>query len=123
MNELVICDVLARERAATLAQIEAIQAEFKAIVSSSVGANGDDEHDAEGSTIAYERAKVAALLDQARSNLSDIDHALARLTAGHYDVCERCHGQIAAARLEARPAGRTCYDCAQAEASQGRIWR
>lgn len=118
-----IRDVLAREREAALAQIEAIQAEFKAIVSGSVGANADDEHDAEGSTIAYERAQVAALLDQAQSNLSDIDHALARLTAGRYDVCERCHGQIAAARLEARPAGCTCFDCAQAEVSQGRIGR
>ena len=72
----------------------------------------DDEHDPEGSTIAYERAQVAALLAGARTNLDNLDYALARLGTGDYSVCERCHSQISAERLAALPAGRTCFDCA-----------
>ena len=73
----------------------------------------DDEHDPEGSTIAYERAQVAALLDQARFNLKDLESALARLSAGDHSLCERCHSQISPERLAALPAGRTCFDCAK----------
>ena len=72
----------------------------------------DDEHDPEGATIAFERARVAALLDQARGHLHDIDAAIARLDAGTYGRCEHCGGAIAPARLAARPVARTCIGCA-----------
>ena len=74
------------ERAETLARIRATQADLDAIVAASANANTDDEHDPEGSTIAYERAQVAALLAGAQSNLGDLDCALARLSAGDYSV-------------------------------------
>jgi RNA polymerase-binding transcription factor DksA len=110
MDESAIRDVLNVERAETLARIRATQADLDAIAAAN--ANTDDEHDPEGSTIAYERAQVAALLAGAQSNLGDLDCALARLSAGDYSVCERCHSQISAERLAALPAGRTCFDCA-----------
>ena len=112
MDEPVIREVLNVERAATLARIRAVQADLDAIVAASADANTDDEHDPEGSTIAYERAQVTALLAGARSNLNDIERALARLSAGCYSVCEHCQAQISAERLAALPAGRTCFDCA-----------
>jgi RNA polymerase-binding transcription factor DksA len=112
MDESAIRNVLTVERAETLARIRATQADLEAIVAASANANTDDEHDPEGSTIAYERAQVAALLAGAQSNLEDIDCALDRLSAGDYSVCERCHSQISAERLAALPAGRTCFDCA-----------
>ena len=112
MDESTIRDVLNVERAETLARIRATQADLDAIVDGSANANTDDEHDPEGSTIAYERAQMAALLAGAQSNLGDIDCALARLAAGEYSLCERCHSQISAERLAALPAGRTCFDCA-----------
>lgn len=112
MDEPAIRDVLEVERAATLARISSMQADLDAIVAASANANTDDEHDPEGSTIAYERAQVSALLAGAESNLDDIDRALARVSAGRYSVCEQCHAQISAERLAALPAGRTCFDCA-----------
>jgi RNA polymerase-binding transcription factor len=112
MDESAIRDVLNVERAATLARIRAIQADLDAIVAASANANSDDEHDPEGSTIAYERAQMAALLAGAHSNLEDLDCAVVRLSAGSYSVCEQCHSEISAERLAALPAARTCFDCA-----------
>jgi DnaK suppressor protein len=112
MDESAIRDLLNVERAATLARIRAIRGDLDAIVAASDDANIDDEHDPEGSTIAYERAQTAALLAGAQSNLEDLDFALARLSAGSYSVCEQCHSQISAERLAALPAAKTCFHCA-----------
>jgi RNA polymerase-binding protein DksA len=106
-------DPLAEERAAALAQIEALTREFDGVVAASQASNADDEHDPEGATIAFERQQVVALLEQARQRLSDVDAALARREAGGYGVCENCGRPIAAERLTARPAARTCIDCAR----------
>ena len=111
-DESAFRDVLVMERAAALARIRAMQTDLDAIVATSAGSNTDDEHDPEGSTIAYERAQVTALLAGAQANLVDLDHALARLSGGAYLLCERCHSPIAPERLAALPAGRTCFACA-----------
>lgn len=71
----------------------------------------DDEHDPEGSTIAFERAKIAALIADTESELRDIDAAESRLATGTYGSCERCGGEIPAIRLEALPAARRCVHC------------
>jgi DnaK suppressor protein len=114
MDESIIRNTLRVERAAALVRITAIKSELDSIVADSLYANGDDEHDPEGSTIAYERAQVAALIAEVQSNLDNLDQALARLSAGCYSVCEGCGRQIAPERLAALPAGRTCYQCALA---------
>ncbi|HVC71854.1 MAG TPA: TraR/DksA C4-type zinc finger protein [Acidimicrobiales bacterium] len=112
MDESAIRRALDAERAVTLSRIEAMTADFDGIVSAVAGMNGDDEHDPEGSTVAFERAQVAALLDEARSYQGDIERAEARLAAGAYAVCEACGAGIAPDRLAARPAVRTCIGCA-----------
>jgi DnaK suppressor protein len=96
----------------TLGRIEAMKAEFEEIVAATAGSNSDDEHDPEGSTIAFERAQVSALLAEGRTALIDLDLASARLEAGSYGTCERCGAPIAAERLAARPATKTCVSCA-----------
>jgi RNA polymerase-binding protein DksA len=106
-------DALEAERAAAQAQIVTLTAEFDAVVDASRASNADDEHDPEGATIAFERQQLAALLDSTRRRLADVDAALARRAAGTYGVCESCGRPIAAGRLEARPAARTCIDCAR----------
>jgi DnaK suppressor protein len=106
-------DPLAEERAAALAQIQALTREFDGVVAASQSSNADDEHDPEGATIAFERQQVVALLEQARRRLSDVDAALARRQGGEYGVCENCGRPIAPERLAARPAARTCIDCAR----------
>jgi RNA polymerase-binding transcription factor DksA len=102
------------ERLDTLERIAALSREFDGIVESSAGVATDDEHDPEGATIAFERAQLAALIGQARGHLAELDHALDRLRQGSYGRCERCGRPIAAERLAARPAARTCITCAAA---------
>jgi RNA polymerase-binding transcription factor DksA len=106
-------DQLAAERESTTVQVAALTREFDAVEASTSVAT-DDEHDPEGSTIAFERAQVAALLSQARSHLVDLDRALERLRDGTYGTCERCGQPITSERLAARPAARTCIRCAAA---------
>jgi DnaK suppressor protein len=106
-------DDLTRTRAETLAHIAALTAEFDGVVAASASSNADDEHDPEGATIAFERQQTAALLEQARRRLAEIDAALARRETGGYGVCEGCGRPIGAERLAARPAARTCIDCAR----------
>ena len=79
-------DALEAERAAALAQIEALTREFDDVVAASQASNADDEHDPEGATIAFERQQVVALLEQAQRRLADVDAALARRDAGAEDV-------------------------------------
>ena len=104
--------VLLVDRCATVRRIDALAADIAAVVAAASDVATDDEHDPEGATIAFERARVGALLDQARSHLADIDEALVRIDHGRYGRCERCGGVIAAERLEARPVARTCIGCA-----------
>jgi DnaK suppressor protein len=106
-------DPLETERAAVLAQVVALTAEFDAVVAASRSSNADDEHDPEGATIAFERQQLVALLEAAQRRLADVEAAVARRAAGRYGVCETCGRPIAPERLAARPAARTCITCAR----------
>src|ERR1700742_568203 len=105
-------DPIAAARADTERLIESLTRQWAAIVDAAELTTNDDEHDPEGATIAFERAQVQDMLNQARVDLADLDLATQRLQPGSYRVCERCGGPIADARLAARPAARTCIDCA-----------
>ena len=100
------------ERIITADQVASLGREFDDIVASTELVATDDEHDPEGHTIAFERQQVAALRQAARSHLAALDDALAGLELGDYGRCERCRQPIAAERLEALPAARTCISCA-----------
>lgn len=101
-------------RGETLQRIAELEREFSGIVLSAAegSSGGDDEHDPEGATIAFERQHIAALLDQARSRLAAIEAASGKLDAGSYFRCDVCGQAIGAARLAARPAALTCVRCA-----------
>ena len=107
-------------RAQTLLRVAELEREFAGILASAADGSygGDDEHDPEGATVAFERQHVAALLAQARSHLTAIDAAARKLDAGRYDQCDRCGASIGAARLAARPAALTCVRCA----TRGLAW-
>ncbi|WP_330458383.1 TraR/DksA C4-type zinc finger protein [Streptomyces sp. NBC_00820] len=105
---------LAARRAATQAQIEALDRDFKTIIEANALVAVDDEHDPEGQTTAFERQHVAALLARARDDLEKSDQALERLEQGDYGRCEVCGIQIPAERLEIRPATTMCVHCAAA---------
>src|SRR5258707_14492121 len=110
--------VLAAQRHSTEARIAALQRDFDAIVSSGASASADDEHDPEGSSTAFDRQHVAALLGQARDQLAAISRAAGRLAEGTYGECEPCRRSIGAQRLTARPAAATCVRCAGRPASR-----
>jgi DnaK suppressor protein len=104
---------LATEREQTTARLGALQRDLESITASTASAAGaDDEHDPEGSSTAFDRQHVAALLDQARDRLAAIAGAERRLDDGSYGRCERCGREIGAERLAARPAAATCVACA-----------
>jgi DnaK suppressor protein len=103
---------LAAERADALARLHGLERELASIIESSGVAGTDDEHDPEGATVAFERQHAAALLDQARRQLAEIDAALRRVAAGSYGRCDKCGQPIGTDRLAARPAATACIRCA-----------
>jgi RNA polymerase-binding transcription factor DksA len=103
---------LERLRAAVAGEVNELEADLHAVFEASRDSNADDEHDPEGSTIAYERAQLTAVLAATRRRLADLDEALARLALGGYGICERCSRPIPAGRLAIRPFARTCVTCA-----------
>jgi RNA polymerase-binding transcription factor DksA len=103
---------LAEERRQTLERLSSLTGDYDAVVAASLDTNADDEHDPEGTTIAFERSQIGALVRQVRSHLGEVDAAITRAEAGTYGVCERCGQPVGAARLDALPAARTCIDCA-----------
>ncbi len=109
-------DLLLAERAGTTSRLGALTRDFEGIIESSAAVATDDEHDPEGATIAFERAQVMALIEQARQHLDDLDQALDRLGRGIYGLCGRCGRPIGTERLRARPATRLCYACAAVRA-------
>jgi RNA polymerase-binding transcription factor DksA len=98
------------ERAALLVRLERTDEDLIALMAASLGSNADDEHDPEGQTIAFERAQLSASAERARSQLLEVEEALARLASGTYGVCDVCRRPIGAARLDARPTARTCVE-------------
>ena len=109
------CEAEARltvDRIATGERLAAMIEELSAVAAAAAGSNLDDEHDPEGSTIAFEREQLAALRTQAQNHLLELDAALGRLRAGAYGRCENCGGPIGDARLEVLPAARLCVRCA-----------
>jgi DnaK suppressor protein len=106
---------LAAELQDTEARLAALQRDFESIVSSSASAAGaDDEHDPEGSSTAFDRQHVAALIRQAGDHLAEIARAQQRLDGGSYGTCDGCGGPVGAAGRAARPAAATCIGCAAA---------
>jgi DnaK suppressor protein len=99
---------LDQERRSAQRLLGALSRDFTGIVHASADSNADDEHDPEGSTIAFERSQVSALIERTERRLAEIDAALTRVGDGTYGRCERCGEPIADGRLEARPIARTC---------------
>jgi DnaK suppressor protein len=94
------------------AQIETLRISFDDIVEAAVQSNVDDEHDPEGTTIAFERQQVAALLRQAMLDRDAMALTSERVELPGFGVCEHCNGFIGIERLLALPATTRCIACA-----------
>ncbi|MCY7299550.1 MAG: TraR/DksA C4-type zinc finger protein [Ilumatobacteraceae bacterium] len=93
-------------------QIVTLTRSFDDIVEAAVQSNVDDEHDPEGTTIAFERQQVAALLRQAKADREALLLARDRLEQPGYGVCEHCKGFVGLERLLALPSAARCISCA-----------
>ncbi len=59
----------------------------------------------------FAQQRDLALREQAERRIHAIDHALARMDAGKYGICEVCGEAIPAERLEIVPWATTCVSC------------
>ncbi|QZN85877.1 TraR/DksA C4-type zinc finger protein [Cellulomonas sp. C5510] len=107
-----VAAVLRERRREAVARLAGTGAEREAVVAAARESVTDDEHDPEGSTIAYERRMLDALTHDMRERIAEVDAALDRLDRGTYGTCERCGQPIPVERLRALPAARTCVACA-----------
>ena len=94
-------------------QIASLARQFDDIVAAAEMSNTDDEHDPEGTTIAFERAQVSALQSQAVRDAAALRRTLADLDKERFGACERCDRPIGFERLVALPASRRCVECAR----------
>jgi DnaK suppressor protein len=109
-----------RVRAALVAELERtreqallLSARFDDIVVASDMSNVDDEHDPEGTTIAFERSQVSALRSQALRDATALQQNLAAVDDDDFGECEQCGSSIGLDRMIALPATRRCVHCAR----------
>ncbi|MGO4146465.1 TraR/DksA family transcriptional regulator [Paenarthrobacter sp. YAF11_1] len=95
--------LLEEERDLKLGLVKALRSDITSVSLARQDSNVDDEHDPEGSTIAFELSQAEALLDQSRAGLEAINAALGRIAQGSYGTCQVCGAAIPEDRLEARP--------------------
>jgi DnaK suppressor protein len=102
---------LEAEAAELRVETDHAEAAIAGLLGDSVTEAGDDEADA--SSKLYEREHELAISNNARDLLDQTEHALARIAAGTYGVCESCGKAIGKARLLAFPRATLCVACKQ----------
>lgn len=90
-----------------------LAAELAGIIGSQAADPPDDEHDVEGSSIGFERARITALLEHAEARLAELDAAGERVNEGTFGRCEVCGRHVGEERLAAVPDTRRCVECAR----------
>jgi len=74
------------------------------------GGSAFDDNFADSGQVAAEQGENKVLASQLRSELDEVESALAKLDDGSYGKCETCGEAISEARLEAMPATRYCIN-------------
>ncbi len=105
-------DRLNQERVRVQADLDSLGADI-ATLGGSVHAEGTgvSNHLADDATELSEQERDLALMGTLQERLREVDHALERLDAGTYGICERCEQPIAPERLEFRPFSTLCVNC------------
>lgn len=62
------------------------------------------------------RSNLVAMRRLSEATLREVEHAIARIKAGCYGICERCGRPIAEERLLALPSTVLCIDCSRSHA-------
>ncbi len=74
---------------------------------------GDDQADAGSKT--FEREHEMSLANNRRDLIVQLEHAVERIDASRYGLCESCGNAITKARLQAFPGATLCVTCKQRE--------
>jgi DnaK suppressor protein len=99
--------------AAARARLEGDRARVRAELGEEIEAPGQMTYGSQAAAAAqvFAQQRDLAFREQAERRLRAIEHALARLEAGTYTVCEVCGGPISAERHEIVPWAATCVEC------------
>ena len=108
-----VADELAADRERLTDELAAADAELSDLLRNSGDGAGDDQADSGSS--ALEREHELTLVNNTRDLLDQTVHALDRLAAGTFGVCESCGQAIGKARLQAFPRAMLCETCKQRE--------
>lgn len=71
-----------------------------------------DPGNAEAGSMKFEYEKELSMQQNSIDLLRKVSHALGRVDAGEYGICESCGSSIPIARLDALPYATLCVDCA-----------
>jgi DnaK suppressor protein len=99
---------LAEDRARAVRQLKELGADESGQLTGTVDF-GDAFADA--GAVTAERTEVLGLVEALKVRLDSIDHALSKIAAGTYGICERCGEMIGADRIDYRPTSRLCMRC------------
>ncbi|MGH3651139.1 MAG: TraR/DksA family transcriptional regulator [Acidimicrobiia bacterium] len=72
---------------------------------------------ADAAAVTAERTEVLGVVESLKSQLDDVDTALAHIAAGTYGTCDNCGGEIGPDRLQFLPASVLCVTCKTRAAS------
>jgi DnaK suppressor protein len=108
------------EMARVTALVEDLRQELAGIVLAAAGDAPDDEHDVEGSSIGFERARVTALLAATEQRQAALSRALVAAVNGVEIRCATCGEAIDPERLSALPGTTICVACASRGARPSR---
>jgi DnaK suppressor protein len=101
------------ERDGARAALEAERQRLLAEIEDTIAAPGPMTYGSQAAAASYvfEQQRDLALRDRAQHQLELVDAALARIDAGTFGACQRCHQPIAAERLDALPWAAHCIEC------------
>jgi RNA polymerase-binding protein DksA len=101
------------ERQRLEAQIAEYEREIEeARLTESSSDRSPDPGNAEASSMKLEYAKELSIEQNTLDLLRKVEHALTRIEAGGYGVCESCDKAIPIERLDILPYSTLCVDCA-----------
>lgn len=100
-----------RDRLETIIE-EARQEMEEARLTESSSERSPDPGNAEAGSMKFEYEKELSMQQNSIDLLHKVEHALARIAAGDYGICESCGNDIPVARLDALPYATLCVNCA-----------
>lgn len=105
---------LEEEKERLIALIEEREREMEeAKATETASERNPDPDSADAASMKFEYMKEMSLERNSLDLLNKVEHALVRVGAGSYGICESCGDAIPVARLEVLPYATTCVNCAR----------